>query len=75
MLLSCSAKNPLHKSKIVEWGCYQWMRKNPNNEEYCKKVFDNLGINKEGWSTYLLIGNTRTYPKSYIIVKVIRFKE
>ena len=71
----CSAKNPIHKSKIVEWGCYQWMIKNPNNEEYCKKVFDNLRINQEGWENYLLIGNTRTYPKSYIIVKVIRFKK
>jgi len=71
----CSAKNPIHKSQIVEWGCYQWMIKTPNNEEHCKKVFDNLGINQEGWENYLLIGNTRTYPKSYIIVKVIRFKK
>lgn len=71
----CLAKNPIHKSKIIEWGCYKWMIKNPNNEEHCKKVFDNLEINKEGWKNYLLIGNIRMHPKSYIIVKVIRFKK
>jgi len=50
------------------------MIKDPNNEAHCKKVFDNLRINQEGWEHYLLIGNIRTYPKTYIIVKVIRFK-
>lgn len=69
----CISKHP-HKSKIVEWGCYQWMAKNPNNEEHCKKVFDNLQVNNDEWEKYLLIGNIRTYPKTYIIVKVIRFK-
>lgn len=70
---NCSAKHP-HKSKIVEWGCYQWMRKHPTNEQHCKKVFDNLRINEKGWENYLLIGNIRTYPQVYIIVKAIRFK-
>lgn len=69
----CSAKHP-HKSKIVEWGCYQWLRKHPNNKEHCEKVFDNLSINKEGWENYILIGNIRTYPKTYVIIKIIRFK-
>ena len=69
----CLAKHP-HKSTIFEWGGYQWMRKNPNNEEQCKKVFDNLQINKDNWENYLLIGNIMKYPKTYVIVKVIRFK-
>jgi hypothetical protein len=69
----CLAEHP-HKSKIVEWGCYQWLRKHPNNQEHCEKVFDNLEINQEGWKNYLLIGNIRTYPKTYVIIKVIRFK-
>ncbi len=71
----CNAKNPIHKSKIVEWGCYVWMKKNPNNEEHCKKVFDNYHINDNKYEHYLLIGNTRVHPKSYIIVKVLRFKK
>ena len=70
----CKSKHP-HKSKIVAWECYQWMIKNPNSEEHCKKVFDNLQINNDEWEKYLLIGNIRTYPKTYIIVKVIRFKK
>lgn len=72
---SCSAKNPIHKSKIVEWGCYQWMRKSPNSKEHCEKVFDNLRLNDEEWEVYLLIGNIRKYLKTYIIIKVIRFKK
>ena len=70
----CKSKHP-HTSKIIEWGCFQWMKKKPNDEEHCKQVFDNLGINKIGWENYLLIGNIRPYPKTYIVVKVIRWKK
>lgn|SRR3989344_3039457 len=71
---NCLVNHP-HKSKIVEWGCYQWMKQRPNNKEHCEKVLDNLQINNDAWEKYLLIGNIRTYPKTYIIVKVIRFKK
>lgn len=69
----CTAKHP-HTSKLVEWGSYQWLAKDPNNEVHCNKVFDNLQINNDEYEKYLLIGNIKAYPKTYIIVKLIRFK-
>ncbi|MDI6737231.1 MAG: hypothetical protein QME12_01820 [Nanoarchaeota archaeon] len=69
----CSSKHP-HTSKVVEWEAYQWMRKKPNSEEHCKELIDNYHIGKEGYEHYLLIGNIRFYPTTYVIVKVVRFK-
>ncbi|MCX6800621.1 MAG: hypothetical protein NTZ73_00330 [Candidatus Diapherotrites archaeon] len=71
----CSCKNPQHKQQIVEWGCYEWMRKNPDSKEHCKKVFDNLRLTDKEWKTYFLVGNIHKSPKTYIIVGVLRFKK
>ena len=70
----CSCKNSIHKQQIVEWGCYEWMRKNPNSEEHCQKVFDNLRLTDKEWSKYFLVGNIHKSPKTYVIVGVLRFK-
>ncbi|MDO8537403.1 MAG: hypothetical protein Q7S21_00800 [archaeon] len=71
----CSCKNPVHNQQIVEWGCYEWMRKNdPNNEAECKKLFDNLRLFDQEWKKYLLVGNIHKSPKTYIIIGVLRFK-
>lgn len=72
---NCSCKNPVHKQQIVEWGCYEWMRKvGPNNEEECKKMFDNLQLFNQDWKKYLLVGNIHKSPKTYIVVGVLRYK-
>ncbi len=69
----CSISHP-HKQKIVEWGAYRWMKKNPNSREHCEKLKENFHIGDPEWKHYLLIGNLKKHPKSYIIVKIIRFK-
>jgi hypothetical protein len=69
----CSSKHP-HKQKIVEWGAYQHMKKSPNDETHCKRLAENYGIGDEDWEHYLLIGNLRKFPKTYVVVKIIRFK-
>lgn len=69
----CHSKHP-HRSKIVSWEAYAWMRKKPNNGEHCKKLIDNYHIGEEGYEHYLLIGNLKYHPITYVIVKVIRFK-
>ena len=71
----CSCKNQKHKQQIVEWGCYEWMRKLPNDTEHCMKVFDNLRLTDEGWEKYFLVGNLHKAPKTYVIVAVLRFKK
>ncbi len=70
---SCASKHP-HKQKIVEWGAYQFMRKNPDSKKHCMKLKENYHIGEEDYLHYILIGNIRKYPKTYIIVKLIRFK-
>lgn len=69
----CSSKHP-HEQKIVEWGAYQFMRKNPNSEEHCIKLKDNYHLGEENYLHYLLIGNHKIHPTIYMIVKLIRFK-
>lgn len=70
----CSSKHP-HKEKIVEWGAYQFMREKPNDKAHCEKLGENYHINDPNYEHHLLIGNLRTYPKTYVIVKIIRFKK
>ncbi len=70
---NCKSKHPRH-SKLVEWGAYQWMMKDPNNNEHCIKLVENYHVDEANYEHYLLIGNIRTYPKTYVVVKIIRFK-
>ena len=70
----CSAAHP-HEQKIVEWGAYRFMMKgDPSDREYCEKLKDNYHIGDPSYKYYLLIGNIKKYPRTYIVVKVIRFK-
>ncbi|MBI4981133.1 hypothetical protein HZC30_06280 [Candidatus Woesearchaeota archaeon] len=69
----CSSKHP-HQQQIVSWEAYQFMKQNPNSEEHCMRLKDNYGIEKENWLHYLLIGNLKHKPYTYVIVKLIRFK-
>ena len=71
---NCTSKHP-HRQKIVEWGAYQFMRKNPNLREYCEKLSDNYYINDPNWEHYILIGNIRSYPTTYVVIKILRFKK
>jgi len=69
----CKSKHP-HEQKIVEWGAYQFMRKNPNSKEHCVKLKENYHIGEKDYVHYVLIGNIKKYPTTYIVVKLIRFK-
>jgi hypothetical protein len=69
----CTVKHP-HTSKLVEWGAYQWMKKNPNNYDHCVKLLENFHINDAQYEHFLLIGNLKRYPRTYVVVKLFRFK-
>lgn len=69
----CISKHP-HRQKIVEWGAYQFMKQNPNDKDHCEKLSDNYHIGDSEYEHYVLIGNIRQYPTTYIVVKLIRFK-
>lgn len=68
----CDCKNKTHKQQIVEWGCYEWMRKNPSNEVKC---FDNLRLTDNDYDKFFLVGNLFRHPKTYVIVNIFRFKK
>jgi len=71
----CSCKKQEHKQQIVEWGCYEWMRKNPNNKKHCMKLFENLQLTNDDWDKYFLVGNIHKSPKTYLVISVLRFKK
>jgi hypothetical protein len=66
----CRTKNP-HKQQIMEWGVFEWMRKNPNKPE---KVFENLHIGEPGYDTGLLVGNMALHRNSFMVISVFRLK-
>jgi hypothetical protein len=71
--MKCESKHP-HTSKLVEWGAYLWMKQKPNDYAHCGKLIDNFHLNDSNYEHYILIGNMRQYTKTYVVVKLIRFK-
>lgn len=61
-----------YKQQITEWGCYEFMRKNPGKENCLK---DNLRLFQDEWEKYLLVGNIHRSIKTYIIIDVLRYKK
>ncbi len=61
-----------HDQQIIEWGCYEWFRKNPGKEV---QVFDNLQVGNAEWEKYLLVGNQNNHRPSYLVIGVIRWKK
>lgn len=70
----CTAKSQ-HKQKIVSWEAYAYMKKNPDSLKHCEKIKKGYHIGDPNYEHYILVGNIKNYPKSYIVVKLIRFKK
>ncbi len=68
----CKCKNKIHKQSISEWGCYEFMRKNPGKENQLK---ENLRLFDPEYNIYLLLGNIHKAPQTYIIIDIFRFKK
>ena len=68
----CHCKNKVHKQSISEWGCYEFMRKNPGKE---KQLQENLQLFNEQWDKFILVGNIHKAPQTYIIIDILRFKK
>ena len=50
------------------------MRQDPNSKDHCEKLSENYHIGDSDYVHYILIGNIRKYTKTYIVIKLIRFK-
>jgi hypothetical protein len=67
---SCRARKG-HKQQIMEWGVFEWMRRNPDKPD---KVFENLHIGEEGYLRSLLVGNMALHRNSFMVISIFRFK-
>jgi len=61
-----------YNQQITDWGCYEFMRKNPGKE---LSLRDNLRLFDDEWEKYLLVGNIHRSIKTYIIIEVGRYKK
>ncbi len=66
----CRSAKP-HDQQILEWGIYEWMRKNPANME---QGLTNLGITDPNFDKYFLVGNAAQHRNSFMVISVFRFK-
>ena len=68
----CKTKQGFHDQQVLEWGIYQWIRKNPDSKE---QVWENLGFDDPEYQKFFLVGNLLQYPTAFIIVSILRFKK
>jgi hypothetical protein len=58
-----------HDQQILEWGFYEWIRKNPDNKE---QVWENAQFNRADTDLYFLVGNQMAHRTSFMVISVLR---
>lgn len=69
---NCLTKQGFHDQVVLEWGFYEWMRKNPNNIE---QVWENAQFLSENHEIYLLVGNQQNHRTSYMVISTISLRK
>jgi hypothetical protein len=64
----CMAKN-IHDQQVIEWGFYEWIRKNPDK---ANQVWENALLNSPKHEKFFLVGNLFRYRNIFLIVSVLR---
>lgn len=64
----CLNKKP-HDQQVLEWGFYEWVRKNPDNKE---QVWENALFNSPKHDLYFFVGNQLKYKNSFLVISVLR---
>lgn len=67
----CKAKNG-HDQQILEWGFYEWFRKNPDN---IGQVWENAQFNSPNHDLYFFVGNQFRHRASFMVISVIRVEK
>lgn len=60
-----------HNQKVLEWGAYEWMRKNP---EKTNQYFDNVKLMDGDYTQFFFVGNQAYHRKSFLIINIIPIK-
>ncbi len=63
---NCESKRA-HDQQSVEWGVYEWMRKNPNKKDEVWKI---LGLTGRSENPKFLIGNQKLHRTSFLVITV-----
>ena len=58
-----------HNQQLLEWGVYEWIRKNPDN---VNQVWENLRLNSDKTEIYFFVGNQFLHRTAFMIISVIR---
>lgn len=66
--LNCIAKKG-HDQQVIDWGFYEWLRKNPDKKE---QVWENAKlVNNEKSDIYFLVGNQMVHRNSFMVISVL----
>ncbi len=68
----CQTKQRYHHQQILEWGFFEWLRKNPNNRE---QVWQNAYFDDPNYDLFFFVGNQNQYRSSFLVISVIRIKK
>lgn len=63
-----------HDMTVVEWGAFEWIRKNPNPET-AMRLFDNWRLGNPDYDISLLLGNQACHRNSFIVISVFFMKK
>ncbi len=61
-----------HDQQLLEWGVYEWFRKNPGKES---QVWENLFWKEKQQRIFFLVGNLAFRPSSFVIISVLRLPQ
>ena len=67
----CKSTNP-HDQQIIEWGAYEFMRRNPDRPP--EQCLTGLRLMNASYDKYFLVGNLAKHRTSFVVVSVFRFK-
>jgi hypothetical protein len=65
---SCEAKT-VHDQQVIEWGFYEWIRKNPSKSD---QVWENALINSSKHEKFFFVGNMFRHRNVFLIISVLR---
>lgn len=66
----CKLEKP-HDQQVLEWGVYEWMRRNPSN---LNGVWESLHITDKEYEKMFLVGNQARRRNAFMIISIFRHK-
>ena len=65
----CQTEQGYHDQQILEWGFYEWFRKEPDKKD---QVWENAQFDRDDIDIYLLVGNQAAHRTSFMVISVLR---